>query len=137
MALPILGLLGGLFKNPIVNMVVDKTIGAVQHNLEKKKIIRAAEIEAAKTIDVAKIQADMTVKTAQVNASTSSWKDEWLTILFSIPMIMAFIPGGIEVVERGFAALETMPEWYQYTVSVIVAASFGVRSAIGFMKAKK
>jgi hypothetical protein len=29
-----------------------------------------------------------------------------------------------------------MPEWYQYTLSIIVAASFGVRSAVGLMKNK-
>ena len=61
--------------------------------------------------------------------SQSSWKDEWLTILFSIPLILAFIPGMEEVVKNGFAQLEAMPEWYQYSLGVIVAASFGVRSA--------
>ena len=73
----------------------------------------------------------------QAQNAGNSWKDEWLTVLFSIPLVMAFIPGGIVYVERGFAALEGMPEWYQYTLSIIVAASFGVRSAIGFMKARK
>jgi hypothetical protein len=33
---------------------------------------------------------------------------------------------------NGFAALETMPQWYSYTLGVIVAASFGVRSATKF-----
>jgi hypothetical protein len=36
---------------------------------------------------------------------------------------------GRGVVANGFTALETMPDWYQYTLGVIVAASFGVRSA--------
>ena len=61
--------------------------------------------------------------------SQSSWKDEWLVILFSIPLILAFIPGMEEVVANGFAQLESMPQWYQYSLGVIVAASFGVRSA--------
>ena len=61
--------------------------------------------------------------------SQSSWKDEWLTILFSIPLILAFIPGMEEVVANGFAQLQAMPTWYQYSLGVIVAASFGVRSA--------
>jgi len=30
-----------------------------------------------------------------------------------------------------------MPSWYQYTLSVIVSASFGVRSVVGFMNKKK
>ena len=61
--------------------------------------------------------------------SKSSWKDEWLTILFSIPLILAFVPGMEEVVANGFAQLQAMPTWYQYSLGVIVAASFGVRSA--------
>jgi hypothetical protein len=68
--------------------------------------------------------------------SSNSWKDEWLTILFSIPLILAFIPGMEEVVKNGFAQLEAMPEWYQYSLGVIVAASFGVRSATKFFGKK-
>ena len=37
---------------------------------------------------------------------------------------------------RRIAALETMPDWYQYTLVVIVAASFGVRSATKFFGKK-
>ena len=59
--------------------------------------------------------------------SQSSWKDEWLTILFSIPLILAFIPGMEEVVANGFRTTPSYAEWYQYSLGVIVAASFGVR----------
>ena len=31
-----------------------------------------------------------------IKGSQNSWKDEWLVILFSIPLILAFIPGGEE-----------------------------------------
>ena len=72
---------------------------------------------------------------AQQNSSTS-WKDEYLTLLISIPLIMCFIPSLVPYVREGFAVLETMPQWYQITVSVIVAASFGVRSVIGYMNRK-
>ena len=68
--------------------------------------------------------------------SQSSWKDEWLTILFSIPLILAFIPGMEDIVRNGFQQLEQMPEWYQYSLGVIVAASFGVRSATKFFGKK-
>jgi hypothetical protein len=74
---------------------------------------------------------------AQTNSSTS-WKDEYLTLLISIPLIMCFIPSLVPYVREGFLVLDTMPTWYQYTFSVIVAASFGVRGAIGLMnKVKK
>ena len=68
--------------------------------------------------------------------SQHSWKDEWLTILFSIPLILAFIPGMEELVSRGFQQLEQMPQWYQYSLGTIVAASFGTRAATKFFGKK-
>ena len=73
---------------------------------------------------------------AAIRATQSSWKDEWLVILFSIPLILAFIPGMEGVVQNGFEQLNKMPEWYQYSLGVIVAASFGVRSATKFFGKK-
>ena len=70
--------------------------------------------------------------------SQSSWKDEWLTILFSVPLVLCFTgEWGRQTVSDGFTALASMPEWYQYTLGVIVAASFGVRSATKFFGGKK
>ena len=125
---PLLSLGGGLLSNPITKIVAEKTVGAIQHKMEKEKIIKAKEIEAAKQVDIAKIG----VQLEQVKQTQNSWKDEWLVILFSIPLILAFIPGMEEVVANGFSQLEAMPQWYQYSIGVIVAASFGVRSATKF-----
>ena len=38
-AKPLLGLAGGLTKNPLSKLVVDKISGGIEHSLEKKKII--------------------------------------------------------------------------------------------------
>ena len=71
------------------------------------------------------------------DASASSWKDEWLTLIFSAPLILSFCGDwGRTIVSDGFAVLSTMPDWYQYTLGVIVAASFGVRSASKFFGKK-
>lgn len=67
--------------------------------------------------------------------AATSWKDEWITILWSVPLIMCFIPSCVDEAREGFAALsEVAPEWYILGWSVIVAASFGVRTFIGKMK---
>ena len=71
------------------------------------------------------------------DASAHSWKDEWLTVLFSIPLILAFCGDwGRQIVSEGFVALETMPQYYQYTLGTIVAASFGTRAATKFFGKK-
>jgi hypothetical protein len=93
-----------------------------------------AEAEATVIIKSAESVADWERVMAQ--NSGQSWKDEWLTVLFSIPLIACFHPDAVAYVERGFEALEGMPSWYQYTLSVIVAASFGVRSTIGIMNSR-
>jgi hypothetical protein len=69
--------------------------------------------------------------------SANSWKDEWLTILFSIPLILAFCgEWGRQIVDEGFIALQAMPQYYQYTLGVIVSASFGTRAATKFFGKK-
>ena len=56
--------------------------------------------------------------------------------LFSTTYFSLFVPGMEELVRNGFQQLEQMPEWYQYSLGVIVAASFGVRSATKFFGKK-
>ena len=115
-----------------VGAIVKSVAGLGQTWLEGKvaKTKAKAEAEAAVMVKQAESVADW--ETAMARSSQQSWKDEWLTILFSIPLILAFIPGMEEVVSNGFAQLQAMPEWYQYSLGVIVAASFGVRSATKF-----
>jgi len=103
--------------------------------VEKTKAETSAKVAKAKaeaTIMEKKATGEIDWDLEMAKGSANSWKDEWLTILFSIPLILAFIPGMEEVVKNGFAQLEAMPEWYQYSLGVIVAASFGVRSATKF-----
>ena len=101
---------------------------------------KVEEKKAQSATKVAKAQAEAVVMqkkaTGEIDwdlemakGSASSWKDEWLTILFSIPLVLAFVPGMEDVVANGFARLNEVPEWYKYSLGVIVASSFGVRSA--------
>ena len=66
----------------------------------------------------------------QAKGPQNSLKDEWLTIIFSIPLILCFCGDwGRDVVHGGFQALDSAPDYYKYILGTIVAASFGVRSA--------
>jgi len=67
----------------------------------------------------------------------SGWKDEYWTIVLSIPMIMCFIPGLVSYVESGFAALQETPLWYRYVVGIAIGSAFGVKSVANFMSLKK
>jgi hypothetical protein len=99
--------------------------------------LKLTEAEAKAKIMLSKETSVADWERIMAQGSQTSWKDEWLTILFSIPLVLVFLGDtGRDIVANGFAALETMPDWYQYTLGVIVAASFGIRSATKFFGKK-
>ena len=110
--------------------------------LDAKTTKQAAEAKLKLTEAEAKAKILLSEKTSvadweriMAEGSQNSFKDEWLVGLFSIPLVLSFCgEWGRDIVSNGFAALEAMPDWYQYTLGVIVAASFGVRSATKFFK---
>ena len=111
----------------------------LEGKVEKTKAETGAKVARAKaeaTIMEKKATGELDWDLEMARGSQSSWKDEWLVILFSVPLILAFIPGMEGIVAHGFAQLEAMPDWYQYSLGVIVAASFGVRSATKFFGRK-
>ena len=118
--------------NMLIGPVTDLAGTWLQGKVEEKKAQSATKVAKAQAEAVVmqkKATGEIDWDLEMAKGSQSSWKDEWLVILFSIPLILAFIPGMEEVVSNGFAQLESMPQWYQYSLGVIVAASFGVRSA--------
>lgn len=111
----------------------------LEGKVEKTKAETGAKVAKAKAEAVImekKATGEIDWDLEAIKGSQSSWKDEWLVILFSVPLILAFIPGMEGVVANGFSQLDAMPEWYQYSLGVIVAASFGVRSATKFFGKK-
>ena len=99
--------------------------------------LKLVEAEAKATIMKSAATSEAEWERVMAEGSRDSWKDEWLTLLFSVPLILAFFGDwGRVIVEQGFLALEVMPSWYQYTLGVIVSASFGVRSAAKFFGKK-
>ena len=120
---------------PLANIAGSWIDGKVEQTKANAKTkVAKAVAEAAIMEKKASGEIDWDIEMAR--ASSSSFKDEWLVILFSIPLILAFIPGMEGIVANGFQQLEQMPQWYQYSLGVIVAASFGVRSATKFFGKK-
>lgn len=57
----------------------------------------------------------------------AGWKDEFVLLIISPPLVMSFIPQTQEHVLRGFQVLEQTPIWYQSMVLVIFFAIYGIR----------
>ena len=101
----------------------------VSAKAESTKATAEAKATALKT--AAQSTADW--ERIMAESSKNSWKDEWLTIVFSIPLILVFIPSMVEHIQAGFTALATLPTWYHEILMVIVLASFGVKAGKGLM----
>lgn len=101
----------------------------VKLDAETKITIARADAEVAR---LGRAQdAEINWDNAAVTSMSGSWKDEYLTLLLSAPMILAFLgPWGQRSVAAGFDAISTVPEWYKVAFLTSVAASFGVRALI-------
>ena len=126
--------------NLLIGPIADLAGTWLNGKVEKSKAETGAKVARAKaeaTIMERKATGELDWDLEMAKGSQSSWKDEWLTILFSIPLILAFVPGMEEIVANGFRQLQEMPEWYQYLLFLAVSASFGIRGADKLMKLRK
>jgi hypothetical protein len=97
--------------------------------------VKVAKAEAEAIVMQKKATGEIDWDITQAKASENSWKDEWLTVVFTFPLILLLF-GEDERVNNFFIALSNCPEWYQYMLGTIVAASFGFRGAAKFMGKK-
>ena len=117
---------------PIISGILGLAGNVVEGYVETKKAKakqKLVKIEAETSLMEKQIKGEVDWDIAAQKNSDNSWKDEYLTILFSIPLLLCFLPWTVEYVERGFQALSMTPEWYKYTLGVIVSASFGIKGA--------
>jgi len=117
--------------------VAGEAVGGYMETKKAKAKQKLVKIEAETSLMEKQISGEIACDVAAQKNSSGSWKDEYLTILFSIPLLLCFLPWTVEYVERGFAALALTPEWYKYTLGVIVSASFGIKGATKMFGGKK
>lgn len=116
-------------------------------------------LEAEKKLEIEKIKAEASVEAARSLAQTEaeydnlaqrqmqfSWKDEYLTLVFTAPFILSFAAPFVELfagvniapaIKEAWAQVALAPPWYQATVIGIIAATFGLRWLFKNMAMKK
>jgi hypothetical protein len=128
--LPILGAIIG----PIVSAV-----GSVAKSwLETRKVkaegrIAIATAKVQLKVDTMKMKSQMDL--SAMDGMKYSWKDEYLVILLTLPVIGSFIPGLDVYIATGFDVLKNnTPDWYKWALTGMIAATFGLRTWAGFKK---
>lgn len=121
---------------------VKATVGWFQRKQEMKQKRQDGE----QRIEEAKVEAKIrrldnaqngNIAWENLSIEKSGWRAHWFTMVFSIPMIMCFVPGLVPYVERGFEALAETPEWYRWCLFIAVGSAFGIRQIADFMSWKK
>lgn len=113
--------------------VLSGLTGPVADYFKEREITKQKERELqdaahARIVDQIKNTENLEQAVTLAQISNSGWKDEWFTILFSIPLILAFVPFAVPYVQAGFQVLEGMPSWYKWYLGSAVTAAFGLNT---------
>lgn len=123
----------GIVEKPLVEWQKRKTL---QVELDSKIQDREHEVRLKKVdiaFELAKqgLNAEKDWDSNAQEQMKHSLKDEWFVLLFSIPLVMAFIPDTQIYILKGFEILEQTPVWYRWLIIGIVSATFGLRWMFG------
>jgi hypothetical protein len=108
------------------NLILGPIIKGVTGFFKDKAKLKQAKLEGEIAVLKSAAQNISDWEKVMAGASKDSWKDEFWTVLWSIPLILGFV-GYADIAQEGFVALAAMPDWYQYTLVTMVLASFGIR----------
>ena len=121
--------LGSAIVSGISGYFKDKNeIKKVQVEADKLLIMAEAESKAKRLEREAEMDYDLD-RIAMQNMN-KSWKDEFLLILFSIPIAMCFFPEYRQYVEDGFKTLNIIPEWFMYIYVTMIVVIYGLRGML-------
>jgi len=115
---------------------VDNIAGQIIKN--RNEISKAKHQAQMQTIQN---NADWEAKMA--DASANSWKDEFWTLVLSVPIFMigySIIVNDPSIIERtkyAFQALDELPDYYQYLLFICISASFGIKGVDRLLSLKK
>ncbi len=119
-------LIGGSAGAAVVDYFAKKQ--ALTQQLKLTKLQGQIDLEKASAQYKAE-QLSSSTQLAQVQLeSRGNWlRQDWVLVLFSIPLVLAFIPPMQSYVLAGFHVLDATPAWYRYAAIAIMLAIYGIR----------
>ena len=125
--------------NALLGPLASLASSVIEGQISKSKAkATLAQTEAEAKAEVMKTAAthDSKWELIMAESTKSSLRDEIVTVVVLIPVILVFIPGMEQVVKNGFDRLNELPEWYQYLVFLVCSAALGIKGVDKFRKRK-
>ena len=113
----------------LLGTVAKGAIDVIKTRTETKKLMAEAEQTHIRKMAEGEIEYAI----ASQENMQNSWRDEWFTIILSIPLLIVFgaIFFGkyewIDKLKEGFQTLDSLPDWYIWALMAAIASSFGLK----------
>jgi len=128
-----------LLLKPLLGVAGQAVSGFIETK-KAKATAKLTEIKAVTALKEQQIAGKVSWEASAVDQMKGSWKDELILICLLLPAVLVFVPGMTEHVERGFIALQQLPDYYKHLLYIACSASFGIKgvgSAVKFFNKKK
>ena len=113
----------------LLGTIASGAVDVLKTKTETKKLVAKAEQLHALKMAQGKIDYEVEAQ----KQMQSSWRDEWFTVILSIPLLIVFgsvffnRPEWVEKLKEGFATLDQLPDWYIWALMAAIASSFGLK----------
>ena len=121
---------------PVANLAGNWLQGKADKSAAQAKL-KLVEAESKAKILLSKETSTADWERIMAEGTQNSLKDEFVTVIVLIPVILCFIPGLEETVKNGFDRLADLPEWYTWLVFTVCSAAIGIRGGKQFFGGKK
>ena len=121
-----------LLAKPLLGVVADGVTGFVETKKAKAEL-KVTEVKAATKLKQDQIAGKIAWEASAVDQMKGSWKDELILICLLAPAVAVFFPGMTDHIEKGFVALQQLPDYYKHLLYIACSASFGIKAGKGAM----
>jgi hypothetical protein len=121
--------IGNLLLKPIELYADSKRVEAKRQEAEVKfnQKIALKRLEIEQALAEQGVQATTAWDMQALKNMNGSWKDEYLLILMTLPVLLVFFPSLSNDIKAGFSVLSDLPSWYVGGLIGIISATFGLR----------
>jgi hypothetical protein len=126
----------GTILGPVANLAGSWLQGRADANAANAKL-KLTEAEAKAKILLSKETSTADWERIMAQGTQNSLKDEFVTVIVLVPVILCFIPGLEQTVQNGFDRLAELPEWYTWLVFTVCSAAIGIRGGKQFFGGRK